>query len=79
MLQIGHRDERDTSGDRSASPAASLGALVRRIVLMDIRVVALDGIEATQAITTHEARVVVLTTFDLDEYGSDGRDLPRPP
>lgn len=40
------------------------------IVLMDIRMPELDGIAATQAIVRQHpgARVLVLTTFDLDEY-----------
>jgi DNA-binding NarL/FixJ family response regulator len=42
------------------------------VVVMDVRMPVMDGIEATRQITSFQtakpARVLILTTFDLDEY-----------
>jgi DNA-binding NarL/FixJ family response regulator len=49
---------------------AAIRRLQPDVVLMDVRMPRLDGIEATRLVLADGAtcRVVVLTTFDLDEY-----------
>jgi DNA-binding NarL/FixJ family response regulator len=80
LVRAGFRALLDSEPDITVVAEAADGedalALVRthrpQVVLMDIRMPGLDGLEATARITADPAlactRVVVLTTFELDEY-----------
>jgi DNA-binding NarL/FixJ family response regulator len=78
LVRAGLRMLIDQTPDIDVAGEAGTGAEAVRlardaapdVVVMDIRMPGMDGIEATQLITSGggQARVVVLTTFDDDDY-----------
>jgi DNA-binding NarL/FixJ family response regulator len=74
---IGSEDDMRVVGEAADGLAAvALAREVRpEIVLMDVRMPGIDGIEATRRLAADETmsgtRVIVLTTFELDEYVFD--------
>ena len=81
LLRVGFRMVLEAQKDLEVVGEASDGteavALTRQlepdVVLMDVRMPAMDGVQATRELVKggSRAHVIILTTFDLDEYAYD--------
>ena len=98
MLRMGYRMILDAQPDLKVVGEADNGLeaielttrLAPDVVLMDVRMPHLDGVQATERIVASgsDSRIIILTTFDLDEYaygalraGASGfllKDAPPP-
>jgi DNA-binding NarL/FixJ family response regulator len=78
MMRMAYRMVIDSQPDlrvigeaaNGADAVAETARLNPDVVLMDVRMPQMDGVEATRQIVSAdgEARIIILTTFDLDEY-----------
>ncbi|RJQ83423.1 DNA-binding response regulator [Pseudonocardiaceae bacterium YIM PH 21723] len=77
LMRMGFRMVLDAQEDLTVIGEAADGAagvalakeLKPDVVLMDVRMPVMDGVEATkQIVEAGDAKVLVMTTFDLDEY-----------
>ncbi|SEM83481.1 response regulator transcription factor [Cryobacterium sp. TMT1-3] len=82
LLRVGFRMVLEAEDDLRVVAEASDGAqaialaasVCPQVILMDVRMPGLDGIEATRQIMAAQpnTRIIILTTFDLDEYAFGG-------
>lgn len=75
MILQAHADITVVGEAADGTAAVQLGRTLHPdIVLMDVRMPGIDGIEATRQLTASDPqiKVIILTTYDIDEYAFEG-------
>jgi DNA-binding NarL/FixJ family response regulator len=73
-VEVAHEHGPSVAGDQHVEAVEAAGRLLPDVVVLDIRMPRLDGLDAarqTLGSNSNRARVIMLTTFDLDEYVHD--------
>jgi DNA-binding NarL/FixJ family response regulator len=74
LLELEHGLQVVGEAENGESALDAYSSLRPDVVLMDVRMPGMDGVEATWRLREHcpDARVIILTTFDDDEYVFEG-------
>jgi DNA-binding NarL/FixJ family response regulator len=70
ILELGDIEVVGEAAD-GAEAVSAAEALSPDVILMDVRMPGMDGVEATRELASSDAQIIALTTFDVDQHVVD--------